>query len=223
MSRITHTLRLGLMACLLVGLLPLPVLAKEGLSYVSIKGGINGGPDAHKRVEDLSLSIDSEMGLAILGSVGHYLTDEIRIEAEISWRRNTADTLKFSGNFRGLRFPESVNVESSLSNLAAMVNAAYNWNITPRFRPFVLAGVGMSSVTIELDEIEISGQRFSIDLDDDKITFAYQGGVGIDYALTDTVSVDVGYRFFGTPTVDFSGTEVNNVNHTGLIGLTYAF
>lgn len=172
--------------------------------------------------------MDSELGLAILGAVGSYLTDGIRIEAEISWRRNTADTLKFSGSFRGLRFPESLNAESSLSNLAAMVNAAYDWNITPRFRPFVLAGVGMSRVTIELDEIEIFGQRFSVNADD-KYTFAYQGGVGIDYALTDTVSVDVGYRFFGTPTVDFSetedfsGIEVNNINHTGLIGLTHAF
>ena len=222
MSRMIHTLRLGLMVCLVVGLLPLPVLATEGW-YVSIKGGINGGPDANERVEDLSLSVDSELGLAILGAVGSYLTDGIRIEAEISWRRNTADTLKFSGSFRGLRFPESLNAESSLSNLAAMVNAAYDWNITPRFRPFVLAGVGMSRVTIELDEIEIFGQRFSVNADDTKYTFAYQGGVGIDYALTDTVSVDVGYRFFGTPTVDFSGTEVNNINHTGLIGLTHAF
>ena len=57
MSHVLHTLRLGLMACLLLGLLPLPVLATEGLSYVSIKGGINGGPDAHERVEDLSLSL----------------------------------------------------------------------------------------------------------------------------------------------------------------------
>jgi len=224
MSHILHTLRLGLMACLLLGLLPLPILAKEGSSYVSIKGGINGGPDGNGRVGDLSGSWDSELGLAILGAVGHYLTDGIRIEAEISWRRNTVDTLKFSGNFSGLRFSESINVKSSLSNLAGMVNVAYNWNITPRFRPFVLAGVGWSRVTIELDAIDIVGLRVPVDLDDSKDTFAYQGGVGIDYALTDTVSVDVGYRFFGTPTVDFGGTdEVNNVNHTGLIGLTYAF
>ena len=61
MSHILHTLRLGLMACLLLGLLPLPVLAKEGLSYVSIKGGINGGPDGNGRVGDLSGSWDSEL------------------------------------------------------------------------------------------------------------------------------------------------------------------
>ena len=53
MSRILHTLRLGLMACLLVGLLPLPALAgtTDGW-YASIKGGITSGPDA----DDLNIN-----------------------------------------------------------------------------------------------------------------------------------------------------------------------
>ena len=44
MSRIFYTLRLGLMACLLLGFLPLPALATTDGWYTSIKGGITSGP-----------------------------------------------------------------------------------------------------------------------------------------------------------------------------------
>lgn len=128
MSHITHTLRLGLMVCLVVGLLPLPVLATEGW-YASVKGGVTSGPDGDEEITPgLSGSFDTELGVALLGAVGYGLRsmDGFRVEGELSWRRNALDTLTLRSGFG----TAEGTLDGSITNLAGMLNVVYAWQWT---------------------------------------------------------------------------------------------
>ena len=196
-----------------------PALAQEGHWYTAIKGGLNGGADAEAASQDVSIGLGTEAGAAVLWSVG-YAWEKFRVESELSWRSNDLDTATFPG---ALRFESTgtntAPAEGGLTNFAYMLNGAYEMNWTPLFRPFVLAGLGFSSVTAELDRIGTQPFNF----DDDKTAFAYQVGAGVEYPLSDSFAMEVSYRFFGTSAVKFSDVDVNNTHHTGLFGLTYAF
>ena len=60
---------------------------------------------------------------------------------------------------------------------------------------FVGAGVGFA-------DMEVSGTSNLIQGSDDVLDFAWNAGVGINYALTDTVDLSAGYRYVGLPDVD---------------------
>jgi len=64
------------------------------------------------------------------------------------------------------------------------------------------AGVGFSSV-------EIEGRSNIVQGDDDSISFAWNAGFGMNYALTNNVSLSTGYRFIGLGerTIDLSGGQ----------------
>jgi len=60
------------------------------------------------------------------------------------------------------------------------------------------------------------------------VVLAYQLGAGVEYALTDRLSFDLGYRYFGTTRPGF--TEVNGsrfgmdyVSHGAVLGLRVGF
>lgn len=219
MKSLFHILRVGLIVGLFMGFVTAPALAKDGHWYTALKGGINGGAMGEASGQGLSVDLDTQMGAALVWSVG-YAVNGIRIESELSWRRNDLDSVTLPGN---LRFQSTgtntAPAEGRLLNFAYMVNGVYEMNLTPLFTPFLLGGVGFSRVTGELERVGSLPFYF----DDDKTAFAYQVGAGLEYPLIKDLSFEVSYRFFGTPAVEFDDVEVNNTHHTGLFGLTLAF
>jgi len=183
-----------------------PALAQENW-YVGLKGGLNVGPDAD--IEGLPVSLSTNMGAVALLNVG-YTQGRWRLENEVSWRRNETDELKGPGG--------SVSVDGELTNIAYMVNGIYTFP-GGSFRPFVLGGLGVSRVEGEITGID----GYDVQVDDNETVFAYQAGLGVEVPMTEKLRAEVSYRFFGTSTVEFDGVDVNNYNHTGLFGLTYAF
>ena len=219
MIRLFPTLQRGVMICLLLGLGASAALAQEGHWYMGLKGGLNAGVEAEAANQGVVVTLESEPGAALLWSVG-YALNGLRVEGEVSWRQNDLDSATLPGS---LRFQSTgtntAPAEGSLTNLAVMLNGVYEVELSPLLTPFVLGGIGVSRVTGELERV--GSQAFSFD--DDKTAFAYQVGVGIDYPLLDALPMEVSYRFFGTPNVQFDDVEVNNTHHAGLFGFTYAF
>ena len=215
MIRVSRTLQPVLWSGLFIGLLATSAWANQEQYYVGIKGGIGGGPDAKSVLGRLSATVDTDLGPVVMGTVGHALGNGMRLEGEISWRRNNLDSAS-------LRLPTasgSVDTEGNLQNRAVMVNGVYDFQFGSSITPFVLGGIGVSRVDVEVTQI---GSR-SLNFEDDEIVFAYQVGAGLTYQLTESISLDVSYRFFGTPQVDSGGTEINNLHHNGLVGLSYQF
>lgn len=207
-------------AVVLLVVLTTPALAQEKHWYMGLKGGVTAGADAEASSQGATLTLDTETGAALLWSVGYDLRNGFKVESELSWRRNDLDTATFPG---ALRFQSTgtntAPADGSLTNLAYLVNGVYEMNWSPRLRPFVLAGVGFSRVTGEVTRV--GSATFAVD--DSETALAYQVGVGVNYPLTAALTMEVSYRFFGTPNVTFDDVEINNTHHTGLFGLTYAF
>ena len=78
---------------------------------------------------------------------------------------------------------------------------------------------------LSFDSIAVSNSPV---VDDDDLVFAYQIGAGVDYAISNRLSLDLGYRFFGTgkPKMkDVDGVSVESECHSSGIqlGLRYMF
>ena len=198
-----------------------PAWSQDGHWYASFKGGIGGGPSADVAYPGTSgLTLDTETGFALMGSVG-YAFKNFRVEAEFSARRNDVDSASF--NDSQLRFTSTGSnhapADGRLRTFSYMVNGIYAIEMSPLLRPYLLAGVGMAQVNGEL--VSIGDEP--VPVDDDETVFAYQAGVGAEYPLSRDFAFDVSYRFFGTSTVTFDDVDVTNTHHAGLVGLTMRF
>ncbi len=202
----THLQRIVLCAALV--LVSTPAWAKEGW-YAGVKGGVVGGADTDVAPTAGTLTKNAEIGPAIMGTIGYADGNGARMEGEISWRKNDVDTDGLT--LAGLPF------DLNLENLAFMVNGAYDVQLNSQATSFIMGGIGFSRVSGTLEHA-------GADFDEDDIVFAYQFGTGLAFPVTDSVSFNVSYRFFGTtePELD-SRFAINNTHHNGLFGLTYSF
>ncbi len=211
--RNTYLVRIALCAALM--LVATSAWAKEGW-YAGGSGGVSFGADADFSTRDIGTVVrDSRIGPAFLGNAGYAVGDGVRLEGEISWRRNL---LEADGLF--LDLPEDGNslFEADVQNLALMVNGAYDFQVDWPVTPFVMGGVGVSLVTSTFD---VDGSE----TDEEATELAYQVGTGLTYHVTESVAFDAQYRFFGTPSAKFDtlGVTVNNTHHNVLFGLKYSF
>lgn len=105
------------------------------------------------------------------------------------------------------------------------LNAYYDFKNSTAFTPYIGAGVGLAFVGTKMN---VNGYEDSIDVSNDswdytvgkktRTNFAWNVGLGCSYALNETVSIDLGYRYadFGkAKTKTLTGyDDVDNVNFT---------
>lgn len=101
-------------------------LAEDRHWYLSVKGGINAGPEGTEE----SQTIKTETGGAFLLAVG-YDFDRFRLEGELSGRNNDLD----------------LDLNGEVTNGALMINGVYEVPMTEQFTPLILGGIGLSQVT----------------------------------------------------------------------------
>ena len=197
-----------------------PAFAQEGHWYMGLKGGVNAGPTGKAEGFGVSATLDTDAGFAALLTFG-YAVKGIRVESELALRENRLDTATLSEGFVfGSTGERTAPADGKLLNLAYMLNGIYEFGGEQMsFTPFVLGGIGFSRVKAILDRIGTQDYAF----EDEKMTFAYQVGAGVEYPLSGDLFFEVSYRFFGTPTVTFDDVDVTNTHHTGIAGLTLRF
>ncbi len=110
---------------------------------------------------------------------------EGRMELEYARHGNRLDQVKFSDSTVG--GGGSLTVDSLLLNCFGVFHDDGRW------APYL--GAGFGAARISASDLTVAGQPLS---NDSAYVFAYQFGVGIDYALTNRLNVDFGYRFFGS-------------------------
>jgi opacity protein-like surface antigen len=141
---------------------------------------------------------------------------EGRIELEYTHRTNRLDQTRFADGVA----PAGGNLtaDSLLVNFYGVFHDANrSWS------PYVGAGIG--AVRIETSDLTVTGGPLS---NDSALALAFQFGLGIDYALTERLSLDLGYRFFSSTRPRFS--EVNGppfkmdyLNNSVVLGLRVGF
>ena len=140
---------------------------------------------------------------------------EGRIELEYSRHSNPLDQVKFvEGSFKG---DGNVTADSLLVNFFGAFHDSSRWS------PYIGAGIG--AARIEASDLQVTGQPLG---KGSAVVLAYQLGVGLEYALTDSLSLDLGYRYFSTTRPKF--TEVNGsrfgmdyISHSAVLGLRLGF
>ena len=140
---------------------------------------------------------------------------EGRIELEYTRRSNPLNQVKFvEGSFKGAG---NVTADSLLVNFFGVFHNKTPWS------PY--AGVGFGAARMEASDLKVTGYPLA---SGSSVVFAYQLGTGVDFALTDRLSLDLGYRFFGSTKPKFTEAngrkfEMDYYSHNAILGLRYGF
>jgi opacity protein-like surface antigen len=192
----------------------LPAYAFAAGPYVSLSGGAVFLEDSDLEADNLGLSGEAEFdtGFVVSGAAGYafdaFGSATVRVEAEVAYRQNDVDTITVTGVGTGSGGDAEVSVLSGMANLAVDI---LTWSIV---KPYVLVGIGVANVTLESDDL---------DVDEDDTVFAYQAGAGLGFAVTETITLFAGYRYFATADPEFEGVDAEYHSHNIEAGVRFEF
>jgi outer membrane protein OmpA-like peptidoglycan-associated protein len=146
-----------------------------------------------------SMSFDT--GWAALGTIGYGFEKNWRVEFEVGYRSNDVDAF-----FAGKSSWSAVTTESTprydirsaeFDEWTFMVNVVYDIPLTDKLDLNI--GVGAGADLADFDD--------NSSVNDDDWNFAYQGIVGLSYALNDRLDVTLTYRYLNVDSPSFSGVR----------------
>ena len=198
--------------------------------YISGGGGLSILTNSDFRDEVSGVGVGTgetsfKNGFALTGAVGKKFNN-MRLEGELSYRRNDLDKLTISSaTVGGQTFigNASASLSGDTTSFGLMANGYYDFANESKWTPFVMAGVGLSRQSLYVTKVG----NVSTSYNQSDTVFAYQVGAGIGYSVTDSTKITAQYRFYGTSDPTFSdGTDKitgEYFNHNLLIGFTHSF
>lgn len=210
---------LGLVgAALLVGL-PGIAAAQNQTSgfYVGLGAGVNFAVDQGfsnvPRTSATSGDVDFDMGWVGVGSIGYGFGNGLRLEAELGYRSNGADSAFGRGG------------SGDATVWSGMVNVLYDFATGSAFMPYIGIGVGVANVNY--DGIR-GGTGNTVRVSGDDTVFAYQGIVGIGYQVAPQWRLGLDYRYFGTTEGTYGSnfgrsSDAEYAAHSVMFGIRYDF
>lgn len=219
------------LAAALAALLATAAPAYAAGPYVSGTVGATFLQDADNSNSSPLVDVKSsyDPGWAVAAAAGYGFGNGLRVEGEIGYRQVSLDKLAVRndgglGAALGLGSLNGVttNVEGDETALSFMANAWYDVKTGTPFTPYVGGGVGLARVG--LNNVSVAGITL---VDDEDTAFAYQLGAGVAYALTESVSLTLDYRFFSV--VDATFTDVSGSfgsefhSHNVMVGARFGF
>ena len=181
-----------------------------------------------------------DQGMAFSGVVGYRFAEGLRVEGELSYRKNDFDevTVREPGSLAELLPPDlrqdpdaleglkgTHPADGDLSSVSLMINLYYDVDLGLGFKPYVGGGIGLSRISMTASS---AGRQTT---DDDDTVFAYQFGAGLGYKVAGSddrpVIVSLDFRHYATAEPTFKGyvtgtpfdTEVGG-NYVG-VGLRF--
>ena len=203
------TRRLSLLAAVLAAsaLAPLEASAQQTSGWY-VGGGlganwlrdsdVGGGGVATSKAE-------FDTGWAGILSGGYGLGNGIRLELELGYRNNDVD--KVAGT----------SGRGDVTQWSLMGNAIYDFATGTAFTPYV--GIGLGGVRVDVD----GGGTFAggRTISDDDTVFAYQGLLGVAYAIAPQWKLDLGYRYFASADPSFKTNDNLKVDAEECFGLRW--
>ncbi len=183
------------------GIIAVAPARAEGDWYVSAFGGGMFLRDAKNKGDGNSLDFNSsnKTGWTYGAAFGAYRAPQVRVEAELAYRRAGIDKLSVN-NDAGLgaaagTAPLSGSVAASghVSAISAMLNAYYDYDTGSPWRPYIDAGFGAARIAMK--NVSAAGVPVVNAFD---TVFAYQFGIGIGYEVTKSLTLAADYRYFTT-------------------------
>lgn len=201
-------------------LLCAPALARHAGPYAGVFAGGTLLPDSKSSDSQGDFRLTFDPGIQGSAVIGWELEEdnplgEGRIELEYGHRSNPLNEVKFvEGDFNG---------DGDLTADSLLINVFAVYHDTSRWAPYF--GVGAGAARIKADELQVSGHPLS---SDSATVFAYQLGIGCEYRLTDSLSLDLGYRYFGSSRPEFSeenggSFKMDYASHSLVLGVKAGF
>lgn len=190
------------LAIALIGIASRPSAAQERHSgfYISGAGAATFFQDVE--VEEL-VDVNLKTGFGAFGGLG-YDFGYFRAEGEFGYRKNNIDSL--SG------FGLTVDASGDATVTSGMANLYYDFAMQdPKWSPYIGGGIGYARVSV--NDVEVAGVPV---LDDDDSALAGQAMVGLAYAISDSVEIFGGYRFFLTDSLKLRDTSSSENDVKGL-------
>lgn len=198
------------MALLVAGICAAPSMASaETTSYVSISAGAgvmnNSDVDLESGAVWVASDHDVEYGTAFAfeGAFG-VKQDMFRGELAIGYQSQDVEKL-FDTNVSGV----------DVSLLSFMANGYADFDMDGGVAPYLMGGIGFATVDVSVDSVSA-----------DATPFAWQVGAGIGVKASETITVDLGYRYMATADVEVDGDVYDSVSFSTskvLLGMRYSF
>ena len=193
--------------------------------YIAARAGASFLMDSTNEGQLLTLEATPDRaGYIVGGAVGLNLGSGINLEGEVLYTKSSLKFLEITniGSITGLNIGTS-SVDGNVTALSFMANGIYQFRNKSGLTPYLLGGVGVSSISA--NDVELAGIKI---VDDDDLVFAYQLGAGLNIALDERTSLEFGYRYFATSDPSFTdaaGDEFDSEysSHNFLLGLRYSF
>ena len=190
-----------------------PVYSAEGL-YVSGNFGFAMASDSDltdSTVPGVTVNTEFDTGPALGAALG-YDFNKFRVEGEISYQKNDVSQIGSQGVL--------LNNTGKVTAFSFLINGYYDFINKSAFTPYISAGLGFAQV--EFNNLDISGLGFSGSNDEDTV-FAYQVGIGLGYAVTEKITIDVRYRYIGTEDSEYDTTKAEFASNNLLFGVRVSF
>ena len=206
-------------------------IASDGGFYVSVKAG-GSFLDASKSASTNSTTatgasskFKEDTSLAIGGAVGYNWMDSdlpVRTELEYMYR----------GDFK-FRYADSNSTLTNKIDLhTLMLNAYWDFYNSTSFTPYINGGVGVAWIQEDFSTGTVT-DAITAPSSNTKANFAFNLGAGVGWEMTDSVILDLAYRYnyYGdgkavtaTGTNNSVQSKVKNIStHDVLLGLRYEF
>jgi opacity protein-like surface antigen len=140
---------------------------------------------------------------AFAGALGYRIHPNIRVEGEVSYRKND-----YSDTIGGITASGDTKVAT------ALINGWYDFTNSSKFTPYVGGGVGFSRGWATLNALGVT-------VKEKDSAFTYQLGGGVAYALNDRLDLTTDYRYLDT--ANFSDIGDDYRAHEIRVGMRYSF
>ncbi|GAM08850.1 outer membrane protein PagN [Geobacter sp. OR-1] len=159
-----------------------------------------------------------------LGGTGGYDFGYLRLEGELSYKHSEMKNI--TDRDTGVRYR---SVDGNLGVFAFMANGFIDLHNDTPITPYFGGGIGVATLYLsDTTGIDNSGTRQTLYLKDNDSVFAYQVGAGMEVALNRRISLDLGYRYFGTARATFNedwfqSTDLKYESHNVTAGVRFKF
>ena len=167
-----------------------------------------------------------------MGGTGGFDFGYVRLEGELSYKQAEMSTIT-STNLTSGGTTQFVNVDGRIGALAMMFNCFFDLHNNSPVTPYIGGGIGFAALYLDNTFGTIvtgpnAGFGTTLYWEDDDAVFAYQAGAGLEIALNRQLSLDVGYRYFGTDEADFTSQPFGQASlklqsHNAAVGVRVKF
>ena len=178
-----------------------PAVAKDHSVYVGLEGGVMWVEDSPFNVTDAATNpqyvIDHKSGYDV-DAIAGYDFGAVRVEAELGWKR--------AGN-ASLNSVTTVYPAGGHANvLSLMGNVLLDFGDENGFSGYAGGGIGMARAKYSFNAASLPPYIGAVGFSDSDSRLAWQGILGVRYAVTPNVDIGLKYRLFNVSRLRFNGS-----------------